>query len=102
MATNSRSAATRAAKRRAPARVRSSKRVAPATRQARGRRQRLHHHRMRFKIAIHSGHKAPSHALDELLRGLGGRRGELTFLRRGSTIAVTCHEADGDSETRLV
>jgi hypothetical protein len=57
---------------------------------------------MRFKIAIHSGHKAPSHALDELLRGLGGRRGELTFLRRGSTIAVTCHEADGDSETRLV
>jgi hypothetical protein len=48
---------------------------------------------MRFKITHHSGHKMPEDALDLLLKRLGPRREDITFVKVGGEIWATA-EAD--------
>lgn len=55
---------------------------------------------MRFRITRHSGHAAPTDALELLLRRLGARRGEITFTMSRAEIWASCGEEHTRAEAR--
>ena len=55
---------------------------------------------MRFRITRHSGHAVPLDALELLLRRLGARRGEVSFMMSRSEIWARWDDGDASSATR--